>query len=431
MNRIKFSIYILSLLGLVSSVSCDKEYQDPSRATEDVVFSSPQGLTGVAVGLQRVYTAGRASSLFNSVTANGFVTNELFLVNPGNIPELQLFTGGQTIDGTNTVLANLWSSSSKIIYDADLVIANAANLTDQGYASGLIAYATIFKALALGNLAMGWEQVPSGVGQNVTFVPRVEGFTAAIAAIDQAQAAIAANPISPSFLTTIPPGIDIPNTLNALEARYALFAGNYPLALTAAQSVDLSVRSTFNFDEVTLNPVFEVATSTNNVFQPLNEQLGLSGALQPDPADKRISFYTTINTTIQPRVRINGFGIAGDTPWPVYLPGEIMLIKAEAYARQGDLANALIELNRVITKTPASDPFGVGADLPPLAGPLTEAQILEEIFRQRAIELFMSGLRLEDMRRFNRPESERKRTFFPYPFTERDNNPNTPADPAF
>ncbi|HEY1005819.1 MAG TPA: RagB/SusD family protein, partial [Sphingobacteriaceae bacterium] len=242
MNRIKFSIYILSLLGLVSSASCDKEYQDPSRATEDVVFSSPQGLTGVAVGLQRVYTAGRASSLFNSVTANGFVTNELFLVNPGNIPELQLFTGGQTIDGTNTVLAGLWSSSSKVIYDADLVIANAANLTDQGYASGLIAYATIFKALALGNLAMGWEQVPSGVGQNVTFVPRVEGFTAAIAAIDQAQAAVAANPISPSFLSTIPPGIDIPNTLNALEARYALFAGNYPLALTAAQSVDLSVR---------------------------------------------------------------------------------------------------------------------------------------------------------------------------------------------
>jgi hypothetical protein len=43
----------------------------------------------------------------------------------------------------------------------------------------------------------------------------------------------------------------------------------------------------------------------------------------------------------------------------------------------------------------------------------------------------MSGLKLEDMRRFNRPLTERKRNFFPYPFQERDNNTSTPADPAF
>lgn len=430
----KFAHYITSTMlffGLLVLGSCDKEYQDPSRATEEVVFTSAKGLTGVAVGLQRVYTAGRASSLFNAVTANGFVSNELFLVNPGNIPELQLFTGGQTIDGTNTVLAGLWSSSNKIIHDADLVIENSASLADKGYASGLIAYATIFKALALGNLSMFWEQVPVGVGQDVTFQPRIEGFNAAIAAINEAQAAIGANPISPTFLTSVPPGINIPNTLNALKARYALFAGNNTLALEAANSVDLAVKSTFNFDAVTLNPIFEVATSTNNVFQPLNEQLGLTGTLQPDPADQRVAFYTTINQTIQPRVRINGFGITGTTHWPVYLPGEIMLIKAEAYAREGDLDNALIQLNQVITKTPASDPFGVGAALPALTGPLTQEQLLEQIYKQRAIELFMLGFRLEDMRRFNRPEAERKRTFFPYPFTERDNNPNTPADPAF
>ena len=42
----------------------------------------------------------------------------------------------------------------------------------------------------------------------------------------------------------------------------------------------------------------------------------------------------------------------------------------------------------------------------------------------------MSGLKLEDMRRFSRPASERTRNFMPYPFRERDNNTNTPADPA-
>ncbi|HYK77535.1 MAG TPA: RagB/SusD family protein [Daejeonella sp.] len=428
---IQFSTPIILAGVLVFALACNKEYQDPSRATQNEVFSSPKGLTGVVIGLQRVYTAGRASSLYNKITANGFVTNELVLLNPGNIPELQLSTGGATVDGTNTVLAGLWSSSNKIIYDADLVITNSQNLADKNYASGLIAYATIFKALALGDLSMYWQKVPAQIGQNANFVDRVDGFNRAIAAIDQALAAINANAISATFLANIPPGVDIVNTLNALKARYALFAGNLPLALTAANNVDLTKASSFQFDAITLNPIFETATSTNNVFQPVNQQLGLTGIFQPDPADNRIAFYTTLNPNIAPLVRINGFGATASTPIPIYLPGEITLIKAEVFARQSDLTSALIELNKVVTKTPASDPFGVGANLPPIVGPLSQQDLLDQIYKQRCIELFMSGLKLEDMRRFNRPATERKRDFFPYPFVERDNNPNTPADPPF
>ena len=81
-------------------------------------------------------------------------------------------------------------------------------------------------------------------------------------------------------------------------------------------------------------------------------------------------------------------------------------------------------------RLPAADPYGVGAALPPLVG-LTQAQILDQIYKHRSIELYMSGLKLEDMRRFARPNSERKRNLMPYPFIERDNNPNTPPDPTF
>jgi hypothetical protein len=108
------------------------------------------------------------------------------------------------------------------------------------------------------------------------------------------------------------------------------------------------------------------------------------------------------------------------------------LIKAEAYARAAtpDLANALIELNKVVTKKAANDALGIGADLPAVA-PVTVAAALDQIYRNRCIELFLSGLKLEDMRRFGRANSERKRNLFPYPFRERDSNPNTPADPQF
>jgi hypothetical protein len=159
--------------------------------------------------------------------------------------------------------------------------------------------------------------------------------------------------------------------------------------------------------------------------------MGLPPSLAPNLADKRVPFYIGINTTIAPRYRIAGFYATSTTPVPIYLPGEMILIKAEAHARLNQLPEALVELNRVITKRPANDIYGVGADLPPIAGPLTQAQLLTEIYRQRSIELFMSGLRLEDMRRLDRPLSERLRNFFPYPFQERDNNPNTPPDPAF
>ena len=324
-------------------------------------------------------------------------------------------------------------NASKIVFDADRIIDASASLPDQAYASGLIGYVSIYKAMALGSLAMFWDKVPDTVGTDVTFSDRIQGFTKAIAVLDRALATIQATPISASFAGNIPAGTDIVNTLYGLKARYSLFAGNYADALAAANLADLTVKSVMNFDAVSINPIYETATSTNNVFQPIDSTFGLPAGQRPSLTDGRVPFYTTINTAIAPRFRVGGFGALSTSPWPYYLPGEITLIKAEVYARMAspDLTNAVAELNKVITKTPAQDPFGIGANELPYAGPLTQTDILDEIYRQRCIELFMSGLKLEDMRRFGRPDAERKRNFFPYPFRERDNNPNTPPDPPF
>jgi hypothetical protein len=425
----KYIGYAFLLTAVTFTTACNKEYLNPNAATADQVLTTAKGLTGVTVGLQKTFSTSRAGVLYATVTANGLITNEMISINTGNTNEERLVVGGVQVDGANTVLGNIWTGSNKIIFDADNVITNAATLTDKNYAAGLIAHASIFKALALGNLSEYWEKVPASTGQNVQFITRIEGFNKAIATIDNALAVIGANAMSASFTGNIPSGIDIPNTLMALKARYALFAGNYALALTSANAVDLTKKSTFTYDALNLNPIFEVATSTNNVIQPKNLSLGQIGANAPDPGDARIPFYTVVNTT----VRINGFGAGTFTQIPVYLPGEMTLIKAEVYARQAvpDLANSLAELNKIVTKTPAADPFGVGANLPLLIGPYTQGQLLDLIYKHRCIELFMSGLKLEDMHRFGRPASEMKRSFMPYPFQERDNNPNTPQNPTF
>jgi hypothetical protein len=426
---LRISLYGSLALMLVSGSSCKKDFVNPGAATDAQVFSSPQGLTGVAVGLQRVYTAGRGSSLYNRISIDGLVTNQLLVLNQGNTSEYQLQLGAGSVDGTNTMLGGLWTTSNKIVYDADKIIAGAEALGDKAYASGLIGYASIFKAMALADLSMFWEKVPASIGTNVTFEDRVAGYTKAIAAIDKGITTVTTTAIAPSFLANIPAGIDILNTLYALKARYSLFIGNYAQALTAANAVNLAAKSTFNFTSVNLNPIFETSTSTNNVYAVTDPNvMGLPAGLQPDAADKRIPFYTTTAYAS----KILGFAGTSTGSWPVYLPGEITLIKAEAYARQTtpDLVNALIELNKVVTKKAAADPFGVGADLPPVVA-VTQQQVLDQIYKHRSIELFMSGLRLEDMRRFARPNAERRRNFLPYPFLERDNNVNTPADPVF
>jgi hypothetical protein len=430
MKKILYKYQIAFLLGIISLTSCKKDFVNPNAPTTDQVFSSARGLVGVNLGAQRTYSLGGASVVYGLTTANGFVTNEVILMNAGNVAEYQFSRGGTAVDATNTILANIWTNSNKVIYDANSVITAAEALNDKAYASGLIAHASILKALSIGSMSMLWEKVPAGIGTNVQFIDRTAGFAAAIATIDNALTKVSANPISASYSADAVPGLDYVNTLNALKARYLLFSGKYAEAITAANLVDLTKKSTFNYDAISTNPVFTTATATNNVFQVIDSTLGLPAALAPTTGDGRIAFYTSINTTVAPRYRINGFFNATTAAVPVYLPSEMTLIKAEAYARTSNLTSALTELNKVITKTAAADPFKVGAGLTASTAS-TATAILDEVYKNRCIELYMSGLKLEDMRRFGRATTERKRNFFPYPFKERDGNPNTPADPSF
>lgn len=428
-----YLLYAVTGTSLLLGSSCKKDYTDPSRATEEQVFTSAAGMTGVSVGLQRAYALSRASSLYNIISTNGLVTHELSLLNAGNLPEAQLSTGKAAVDATNTILAGLWTSSNKIVYDANNVINASALLTDKGYANGLVGYATIFKALSLGALSMFWEKIPANNGTNVSFINRADGFNKAIASIDSALALINTTAVSNTFINNIPAGVDIVNTLQALKARYSLYTGNYAQALAAANAVNLTKKSTLNYEAGNPNPIYDVSGSNFNVFQPGDSTMGLPAGISPDLSDRRVPFYMALSGSSASRFVMKGFAGSSVTAYPVYLPGEITLIKAECYARQAtpDLAGALSELNKVVTKQPAADPFGVGAGLPAIAGPLSQAQLLDQIYMNRCIELYMSGLKLEDMRRFNRPNTERTRNLMPYPFRERDNNPNTPADPAF
>jgi len=435
MKRIQSLTLFLGLAATLMTASCSKEYLNPNAASDVSVLGSPKGLMGVAVGVQRTYALSIHPSMMSAV---GLTTGETFVLNIGNISEANLFNGGASVDGNNGLLGSIWISNCKAIYDANTVLAGAQNLNDAGYRSGLIGYASIFKALAIGNLSMLWENIPDTIGAPVSaptkFITRAAGYARAVATIDKALAAISAAPISTLFNSDLPAGVDIVNTLQALRARYNLYAGNITGAQAAANAIDLTKTSVLNYESLNPNPVFINVTSSNNVYAPIDSTLGLPVGIRPDLTDARIPFYTSIAATGTPRFRMNGFWNSATRSIPLYLPDEVRLMRAECLLRQTtpDPAAAKTIIDAVLQQTAASDPLGIGANIAAgYTGPTDAASLLTEVYRNRCIELYISSNKLEDMRRFGRANAEMKRRNMPYPFRERDNNPNTPADPTF
>ena len=160
--------------------------------------------------------------------------------------------------------------------------------------------------------------------------------------------------------------------------------------------------------------------------------------------DQRFTWFVVPSTTVTGRVGAlldpwNRYSNPSN-PLPVYFPDEALLIKAEALANTGQLAQAQAVLDSV--RTDCTGNRGIDdpkACLAPLVGALTQAELIDEIYRQRRYELLGTGLRWEDSRRrslIRGPVAapavplDGQRCWLPYAIGDRNANPNVPADPA-
>lgn len=442
MKKIFYKTAIVCLLAgnSVMFTSCNKEYIDPSSGSVPSVTTNADALMNLCAGLQRRFTIGRQSPLYNAPIGGAYSVYALNTLNAGNLAEAAAQTGKGALQPNNSISTQLWTQNLLLKVEAETVLDNLSVAVDPADKVGLKAYASIFYALSLGTMAQFFEQIPLTKGLNATFSPRADALVKAIAALESVDADLATLTPSAKFLAKVPAGIDIKNTVKALLARYynmqSMVTGTYNAAsgnkaIAFAQAASLTIKSEFRFTTTTTNPLGEL-NFTQNVYGAIDSTLGLKNGLAPVPAatDPRIGFYISKVGGIYP---MKGFAAITTTFYPVYLPGEMSLIIAENLARQGLFLPAKTALDAVRTKT--TDIYGIGANQPAYAGPLTTVDLLTDIYKQRRIEMFMSGQELEDARRFGRPapnaaNEERNRTFYPYPLTERDNNTNTPADPA-
>ena len=436
-NKILFAFIFIWALN-----SCDTDFENPNSATADETFSSREGILAAAVGMQQLYSTSGIRWMVETpaiTTREGGITTTF-----QNMIELE--DGGSALPNFNGNIQKLWSTMLRVIKVSEDIEVNATNINlEAGSQSGLIAHAKLFKALAIGCLAQNYEQVIVQTNNDnmADFVTREVAFETVITLLNEAKAAITADPISAEFTNSVTLGnINIPNTINALLARYNLFNGNYTAAISAANDVDLSSTSAFVYDSQNLNPIWSrVFLNGAPSFKP-RDNFGLPVEFIFDPADGRLSFYLVpLDETNQnglPIEDLAGFFNVNTGSIPLYIPDEMNLIIAEANLRKSspDVVAAIAAINEVLTDT--DDPFLINANLAPYAGDSTVDALLDEVYKNRRAELFLTGLSLEDSRRFNRPTpsgtsmnfgEERNRNFYPYPDTERNSNPNTPNDP--
>lgn len=424
------------LAGLAAfAAGCDLTVDNPNASTPEEVLSSRAGLLAFANGLQRSYAV---ATLDNVVFTPGVAAREVAVNRTfANLIELEL--GGRGLPTDNANVTGLFSALYSVVFDANQLIeaAQTAPTVEDGLESGLVALGSFYKAAAVGALAQNFTQVSLNPGADggATYVSRDEAFAEAVRLLAEAERLAPSAAANASFQQIVPDDFDLLNSARAYRARFALFGGDYAAAIAAANAVDAGATSVFEYSDLAPNPIYE-AFYVGTPSYAVRDNLGLQAV---QAGDARIDFYTDASGSASDPNRFGidvaaGFFNDGRSgPLPVYLPDELNLIRAEAIVRSGgDLNAAVAAINAVRTDT--DDPFGVAAGLPPYGGPVTADALLDEIYYNRATELFLQGLRFEDARRFGRPGPstdpfQRNRDFFPFPDQERQGNPNTPADP--
>lgn len=439
-THIKRTSAVIAALVLIVLSGCNLDVTNPNTATDVEVLNSAEGIRAYTIGMQGTFSG----DVYADIVLNTGITTREMAINTTFASLLELEDGGVALPAANSRTNSIWNGLTRIINMSDEIIANAPEvITDEGERSGIIALASVYKAISLGYLVQSFELAPTSAGPEAEFFSREQVLQEALDLLDTALTQITNTPPSASFNNNVLlSGFDLENTIYAFQARYNLLAGNYQEAITAADQVDPSATSVFSFDGSTSrNPIFDAVASGDEgqEYAPRDN----FGSPLTEAGDGRIDFFL-VSTAEQstpnglPIDDLTGFYTTPSSPIPVYVPGEMNLIKAEAYVRTNEPGLAVDEIDAVRTKEAANDPFGLGANLPAYSGPTDEASLLEEIYRQRSAELYLTGMRFEDARRLGRPvpsddpplTAERNRVYYPYPTQERQNNPNTPPDPG-
>jgi hypothetical protein len=415
--------------------ACSLDLQNPNSPTEGQVTTSVDGVIALATGLQGRFGVSYGNFAYTA----GLVTDE-FAATSAALVSISDAEQGAVPSGT-AIADNVFNAVYRTVRSADDLLTGSTALGSQfdaGTKSGLRALAFALKAEALGEAIQAYQKIPINTF-GVTapaYVGRSEALTLVRQLLDSAETEIATTPPSAFFNSSIlTPGVSLPNVIHLFRARYARMAGDNATALAAANLVartGAAALSQLTFPAPSVNPYASVTGGPNGIAPRRQWRLSMQAQ------DQRFVYFVTPSTTATGRIGAlldpwNRYANP-QSPLPIYFPDEALLIKAEALANQNQLAGAQAALDSVRTDCTG----GRGLDdpkacLPALAGSLTQAELLTEIYVQRRYELFGTGLRWEDSRRrtaIRGPAAspavpvDGQRCWLPYAIGDRNANPN-------
>lgn len=418
---------LIAFASAAALAGCNLDKTNPNAPSQGTILTSRDGIVALAVGLQARYATGMAYFIY----PGGLISDELGTP----IAALQSYKDAEVgaLADTYGAVEDPWSTHYQTIKSADDLIGNAANvnLGDETL-SGILSISYLLKAASLGDLIQQYQKIIANPrAASPEFVDRTAALTVVISLLDSALVQSNRFGTRTEFDSRIKAaGFNVKNTILAMQARYQRLANNWPAALAAANAVDTSVVSLMNFSDQAINPMYDLSSRSSYV-RPRDTVRVLAEA-----GDGRIAFNIT-GPTVAGTVRpIRSFAQFPATTSPIafYWPGEVMLIKAEAWANTNQLALAAQMVNYVRTRCggAANQPKACLPALPASAL-TTKDQIIAEVYNQRKFELFGTGLRWEDTRRLGLVSATSpfaKRCWLLYPNSQRNTVPNVPANPS-
>ena len=415
------------LVGLLSAgvAACDLDIDNPNAPTSEQIVTSTDGILAVTVGMQSQF----AQSIEDYVVPSSLATDEWGTRTRALISWITL-VDGENFDQSFVTVSAPYANSFQVIRSANTAL-RGADEVELGTATeaGVRATAKLFKAMALGWLTQIYERVPVDVSEDGAVpVERDQVMSTILELLEGARTdldGVADSDLATFRARALGPGMDLRNTIDAMLARYYLMDEQYEAAIAAADRVNLSVLSVLDYPIPTRNPIENLAF-----------QLQYVGGLQSfvnaaEPGDRRPAYWVNAAAAALPANPADSIVkplrkySTPNEPFPLYLPDEMRLIKAEALARTGQFAAAAALVNAVRTQTASAvDEPVAGLPALPASALDSEAELLRQIAYARRYELFMQGLRWEDTRRFGAGLTTAPTfPFLPLPLTECQVNP--------
>lgn len=418
----------LALAVAVATGACNMDFTDPNNPNESEAISTISGLKQVGVGLQAEW----GNELVDPIYVDALVTDQIGAISAA-FESYRNADAGRPIENSTGPSTDPWAGMYDVVQVANVLLDNVPNVSMQpGTASGLLAMAKLFKAMAFGSLLNIYERIPlqTGVNQpNPAFATRQEGYAEVLRLLNDARQQLLQTPASAEFNTSVlAPGFNLTSTIDAMIARYSLIAGDLNAAAAAAARVSRTVLSEFRFSATDPNPLWNMWLNSGNAYSLRPED---AYRLTAEPGDKRVDYFvkaSTANKQSDPRSPLDDFVrySTREESVPAYVPDEMLLIRAEVAARQNNLSEALNLLNQVRTQcsSPVNEPVACLPALAPAAVP-TQQTMLDAILRERQRELFLQGLAWSDLRRFGRRAKYR---FMMVPAAECSGNTSAPPE---